>query len=146
MIVVIDTNCLLVSLPKRSETRWLYDALLNQTFQFGITTEMLEEYEEVIGRMFAPEVGYNVAQVLVERKNAILIVPYFNWSLIYADPDDNKFVDCAIACNADYLITEDRHFDQLDDIPFPKVVRVGLSSFKHILDEYVRRVQVLFLL
>lgn len=67
MIVVIDTNCLLVSLPKRSETRWLYDALLSHSFQFGITTEILEEYEEIIGSMFTPEVGYNVAQVLVER-------------------------------------------------------------------------------
>ena len=57
--------------------------------------------------------------------------------------DRNKFVDCAIACNADYLITEDRHFNQLDDIFFPKVVRVGLASFKQILDEYIRRVQLL---
>lgn len=104
---------------------------------------MLSEYEEIIGSMFAPEVGYNVVQVLVERKNAILTTPYFHWSLIKDDPDDDKFVDCAVACNADYLITEDRHFNQLDYISFPKVVRVGLTHFKQILDEYIRRVQLL---
>lgn len=138
MIVVIDTNCLLVSLPKRAESWWLFDALLNLAFQFGITTEILQEYEEVIGRTFAPEVGFNVVQTLVERQNAIHVNTYYNWSLIQSDPDDNKFVDCAIACNADYVITEDRHFQELDAISFPKIVRIGLSDFKQILDDYVR--------
>ena len=49
MILVIDTNCLLVSIPKHSETRWLFDALREGKFQFAITTEILGEYEEVLG-------------------------------------------------------------------------------------------------
>jgi predicted nucleic acid-binding protein len=37
------------------------------------------------------------------------------------DADDNKFVDCAVASNADYLVTHDRDFDVLKNVPFPKV-------------------------
>jgi predicted nucleic acid-binding protein len=43
-------------------------------------------------------------ETLTLKKNVTLITPYFNWSLINADTDDNKFVDCAIAGNADYII------------------------------------------
>jgi uncharacterized protein len=36
---------------------------------------------------------------------------FFNWSLIEHDKDDNKFCDLAIAGNADYLVTNDAHFN-----------------------------------
>lgn len=36
----------------------------------------------------------------------------FRFRLIAADAD-NKFADCAIAAEADFIITEDRHFDAL---------------------------------
>ena len=34
--------------------------------------------------------------------------------MITADPDDNKFVGCAIAVEADFILTVDRHFNVLD--------------------------------
>ena len=49
---------------------------------------------------------------------------------VKADPDDNKFVDCAIVSNAEYIVTNDAHFDCLADIPFPHV------SVRHI-DEFL---------
>jgi predicted nucleic acid-binding protein len=42
--------------------------------------------------------------------NLIRISPHFQFHVISADPDDNAFTDCAIAANADYVITEDTHF------------------------------------
>lgn len=136
MIVVIDTNCLLVSLPRQAQDRWLFDALLTNIFQFGVTTEILEEYEEVIGSFFAPEVGANLIKTLVERPNVIQTIPYYKWHLIEADIDDNKFVDCAVACGADYIITEDRHFRELDKVSFPKIVRISLAQFRELLNDY----------
>jgi predicted nucleic acid-binding protein len=35
------------------------------------------------------------------------------------DQDDEKFADCAIVSNADYLVTNDRHFEVLKTIQFP---------------------------
>lgn len=46
------------------------------------------------------------------------------------DPDDNKFVDCAIACNAKYLVSNDKHFRILKDIPFPKVELLTAQEFQ----------------
>lgn len=58
---------------------------------------------------------------------------YYQWNLIHQDPDDNKFVDCAIACNADYLVTEDRHFNVLKEVQFPKVAVIGIAEFQLLL-------------
>lgn len=45
----------------------------------------------------------------------------YRWNLITRDPDDNKFVDCAIAGNVRFVVSNDRHFDELKEIDFPKV-------------------------
>ena len=51
----------------------------------------------------------------------MFVNPYYHFKLIVADPDDNKFVDCAVAANAKFIVTEDSHYDVLRDIDFPKV-------------------------
>ena len=55
--------------------------------------------------------------------------PYFRFHLIEQDPDDNKFVDCAIVAGADYIVSEDAHFRVLSTIPFPKVNVILLDDF-----------------
>lgn len=132
MILVIDTNCLLVSIPKRSETRWLFDAIRAGRFQFAVTTEILEEYEEVIGGFYAPSVATNVVELMSTARNSIWVTPHYRWNLI-PDQDDNKFVDCAIACQADYIITHDRHFNILSEIPFPKINVLRMPDLKTLL-------------
>lgn len=132
MILVIDTNCLLVSIPKRSETRWLFDALREGQFQFAITTEILGEYEEVIGEFYSSNIATNIVELLTTARNGILVTPHYRWNLI-PDQDDNKFIDCAISCQADYIITHDRHFNILADIPFPKVAVLKMAALKAIL-------------
>ncbi len=47
-----------------------------------------------------------------------------------SDPDDNKFVDCAIIANADYIVSDDSHFKVLKDIPFPVVRVLSLEQFQ----------------
>lgn len=132
MILVIDTNCLLVSIPKRAETRWLFDALRDSLFKFAITTEILEEYEEVIGAFYSPSIATNVVELLTTARNGIHVTPHYRWNLI-PDQDDNKFVDCAISCQADYIITHDKHFNVLSDIPFPNVAILKMPELKVIL-------------
>ena len=54
--------------------------------------------------------------------------------LITSDVDDNKFVDAAVAGNADYLVTEDKDFNELKKINFPKVEVISLNEFEALLD------------
>ena len=48
---------------------------------------------------------------------------------VVVDKDDNKFVDCAIAGNAKFIVTNDKHFNALKDIHFPIVDVVSSADF-----------------
>ena len=43
--------------------------------------------------------------------------------------DDNKFVDCAFVCQADVIVTDDTHFDDVASSPFPIFRVIGLDDF-----------------
>ena len=45
------------------------------------------------------------------------------------DPDDNKFVDCAFAANATYIVSDDTHYDVLREITFPQILVLELKAF-----------------
>lgn len=127
--VVIDTNSLIMAISSRSTYHKIWQAFLAGDFQLCISNEILEEYVEVIARNISVNVARYVAYTIMERKNVRQITPSFRWNLITADPDDNKFVDCAIAGNAKFIVTEDHHFNVLKDIPFPVVEVVGIDDF-----------------
>ncbi len=132
MKIVLDTNCLLVSIPKRSTYRWLWDSFRNQQFTLCYTTEILEEYNEVIADFYSIELAENIINEILNSPNADPITVFYKWQLIKNDVDDNKFVDCAISASADLIVTNDKHFNILSEIDFPKVSVSDLLEFKNI--------------
>lgn len=135
MKVVIDTNVLVASISKRSEFRWVFDDFINEKFILCVTTEILAEYEEILQRFYGIELASIVLQIIENAVNVDLITTYYTWQLIETDPDDNKFVDCAIACGAKYLVSHDRHFRILKNIPFPQVKVISGKQFQKILEK-----------
>lgn len=94
---------------------------------------MIAEYEEQIASHWHIEVAANVVRSLIELSTAKLTVTYFNLKLITNDEDDNKFVDCAFASNADYIVANDKDFEILKSIRFPSIKVVNVYEFKEIL-------------
>ena len=72
-------------------------------------------------------------ETLVSLPNLEFTTIYYHWELIKADYDDNKFADCAIASNIDYLVTNDKDFNILKKIDFPKIKVISLDEFKAII-------------
>lgn len=131
--VVLDTNVLLVSVPPRSLYYPIFSALLAGSYDLVISNEILTEYEEQIAARYDNQtVGYLLG-VLGALSNVRRVTPFFRWQLIINDPDDDKFVDVAIAANADLLVTNDRHFDVLKTVGFPKVMVSTAQSFRELL-------------
>ncbi len=130
LLIVLDTNVLLVSVSSRSKYHWLFQALLNSKFQIAVTQDILLEYEEIITQHWNSEVAVNVIRAITELPNVVFTPVYFQLQLIPSDADDNKFVDCAFAANADYIITHDRHFNVLKSIPFPRIPLMDIHQFK----------------
>ncbi len=137
--IVLDTNVLLVSISSRSKYHWVFRDLVAGRFDLLISNEILAEYEEIIGEKFNPETAANVVRTLLLLASVEQVHPSYRWNLIVADPDDDKFVDCAVAANAHALVTEDRHFRILDEMEFPKINRLGIEAFEAFL--HSRKVQ-----
>ena len=131
--VVLDTNCLLASLSKRGNYYSVWKGLQEGKYVLCVSTEILFEYQEIIAQKTNEYVATNVVQMLLNNDNVVCVEPSFHMGLIEADKDDNKFVDCAIAAGAFFIVSEDKHYEVLDKIPFPKVDVVKLQEFVEIL-------------
>ena len=133
MKIVIDTNCLLRIIPQKSPYRCLWDSFLRGDFNICYSTDVLAEYEEILSRFYSPRTSEFVVGLLLKSHNTIKITPYYKWDLISVDPDDNKFVDCALNAGADYIVTNDRHFNVLRSLGFPQINIINIETFKNIL-------------
>jgi len=132
MKIVLDTNCLLVILPPKSPYHCLWNAFRQGKFTLCYSTEILQEYEELLSRFHSPYAVFWTMEMLLKLPNVIQNIPYYRWNMIEADPDDNKFVDCALNVGADYIVSNDRHFNVLKEIEFPSVKVVDIEIFKRI--------------
>ncbi len=131
--IVLDTNVLLVSISRRSSYRIIFDALLDNKYGLILSTEILVEYEEIIGNRYDVLTVNNMFEVFLTLKNVQRQEIYYDWNLIQSDQDDNKFVNVAIASNVSYLVTNDKHFNVLKNIVFPKVALLSADEFIEIL-------------
>jgi predicted nucleic acid-binding protein len=68
MKVVIDTNVILLSLPKISKYRPIFDGLLKSKLDLAISNEILQEYIEVIGEKTTGDIAQNFAELMIKLK------------------------------------------------------------------------------
>lgn len=129
--IVLDTNCLLMSIPKISPYRPLWNGILLGNLTLCVSNEIIEEYLEIISQKTNVHVANNIVSTILNRNNVEMVSPTYRFQMIKSDPDDNKFVDCAIVAGASCIISNDSHFKELENIPFPKI-----NVFR--IEEYLR--------
>ena len=118
-----------MAISAQNEYYQVWQDFLDGKYTMCITNEIIEEYSEVLARNISPLISEFIVSAIINRRNVKKIYPSFAFHLIEADPDDNKFVDCAITANAKYIVTQDHHFDVLKNIEFPKVDVVNIQTF-----------------
>ena len=130
MRIVLDTNCLIQSIPQKSPFRPVWESFLSGENTLCVSNEIIEEYMEILQRLTDERTAALVIKTIVESPFVEFIIPYYQFHLITIDPDDNKFVDCAIAAAARYVVTNDRHYDVLRmKKTFPTVEVINLIDF-----------------
>jgi uncharacterized protein len=105
MRAVIDTNCLIASIPSKNEEYWLYLAFRRKMFEWVISTEIMLEYEEQLAEFYSTHTANLVVNILLTAPNVLRAEPFIRWRLIKKDPDDDKFADLAISANVNYLVS-----------------------------------------
>lgn len=132
MQAVIDINCLLLSIPPKNHEFWLYEAFRQKRFTWILSNEIISEYEEQISLFYSSKTANIVLEILLSASNVRFVEPYFRWQLV-SDADDNKFVDVAIASNADYIVSQDRHLHALKKLQFPKLNILKIHQFEKVI-------------
>lgn len=113
MLVVLDTNVIVQARAAGHVFHRILLAWFSGDFTIALSTEILLEYQEVVTERAGASRWHVLAQLLDGSAHVLRVSPTFRLHLITADADDDKFVDCAIAANADFIITEDHHFDAM---------------------------------
>lgn len=102
---------------------------MNGTLEICVSPEILLEYEEIISKKISSRMAAILMEALINRPNLVRTTPTWRFNLITQDTDDNKFVDCAICGMAEYIVSNDRHFDVLKSIDFPVVAVRTIQEF-----------------
>ncbi len=116
MKIVVDTNVLLSGIFWRGSPRKILDLWAQKKVNLVVSVEILTEYTRVI-ESFADQKD----DVILRRHwidfivNNVVIVKTRKTSFECRDPDDKKFIDCAIAGKAACLITGDKDLLCLKD-------------------------------
>ena len=127
--IVLDTNCLLQALPSNSPFHKIWTEVLDGRICMCVNTDILEEYEEILAIKTTPEIARNIVEAIANLSTTVFQNTYVHFELLPADSDDNKFVDCAVASDAEYIVTNDKHFNPLKEIPWPKVEIIKIAEF-----------------
>lgn len=127
--VVLDTNCLVMALSRHSDYYPVWSGIRTGKYILCVSNDIMQEYREIIAQKTNQFVAENVIRLLAESPFVEYIDPHYHLELIEADQDDNKFVDCAFAANATYIVSNDHHFDVLRTIEFPKIQVLRLIEF-----------------
>lgn len=129
MNIVIDTNVFLISINPASRFNPIFRKAISGKFNLCVSNSILLEYEEILKFRVNTTVAEAALSALIYSPFVLRVDPRISWRLITADPDDDKFTDCAIAANADYLVTNDRHFEVLRKTKFPRLSILTAEEF-----------------
>lgn len=133
MRIVLDTNCLIQSISPRSRYYAVWESLVEGQNTLCVSNEIIMEYLEILQRLTDHDTAETVVKTIINSKFVEFITPYYNFQLITQDPDDNKFVDCAITVNARFIVTNDHHYDILKNLDYPRIDIINLEDFVKLL-------------
>ena len=131
--VVLDTNCLLVSIPSKSPYHKVWQDFIDGKYVLCISNEILYEYEEIVSQKTTPYFADLIINTILNKPNIARISPTWRFDIIKSDPDDNKFVDCPVCGGAECIVSNDKHFNILKETYFPYTDLYTLQEFCNML-------------
>lgn len=78
MNIVLDTNCLLMSLSRRSAYYPVWRDFVDGKYTLCVTNEILAEYEEILTQKVGPEIASNVITAILDLPNTKMVQVYYH--------------------------------------------------------------------
>ena len=121
--VVLDTNVLISSiLIDKGNPHKIVDLAIEQKIHNHTSPDMLNELEDKLRNKFNESEEYIKRQISLVTNYSEVIEPKEKIKAVPDDPKDDKVIECAMACNADFIVTGDNHLLKLKDFKGIKIV------------------------
>jgi predicted nucleic acid-binding protein len=116
-MIVADANLILRGIRSHlGASGYVLTEMLKGNIEFALSTAILLEYADVLGRPGLlgnpPVATAGQVEVILDAlcARAVLISPWFRFRPFLDDPKDDIYVECALAAGAHYILTDDKHF------------------------------------
>lgn len=128
--VVVDTNVFVSAAILKGQSSILMEKWKEGKFILCFSPDIFDEYFEVISRTKFKQEEKDIrelAEMLTER--GIAIEPNVHLDIVKEDPDDNKFLECAVIAGADFIVSGDSHLLKFRKYQGIEILKI--SEFLH---------------
>jgi len=121
--IVLDTNVLISGIFWSGTPFKILEYWISDKYQVLTTQPILEEYSNILNRVSKGKKDSLVnAWMLFIVENGIVVNVRKKFKLS-ADPDDDKFIDCAVSGSADFIVSGDDHLLDLKSVLNVKIIK-----------------------
>ena len=114
MKVVLDTNVFVSSFyggyPRRVTRLWA-----GASIQLCLSRAIVREYSEVLERMGLGQELSELLALFARGHSCLFAGKTPELPIIPDDPDDNRFIECAVALDASHIVSGDKHLLQVQE-------------------------------
>ena len=80
--IVLDTNCLIQMISRRSPFYDLWLDFINGSYRLCVTNDIIDEYEEILSDKTTPQIAKLICEIILRAPNTIKFDAHFRWRLI----------------------------------------------------------------
>lgn len=116
MRVILDTNVFISGIFFSGPPSQILKAWANKKYQWVLSQPILDEYKRVSEELSAKFPPIDISHILDLITIHGLFVDTRDVSIVVCDdPDDDKFIECAVAGNCTIIISGDKHLLNLSE-------------------------------
>lgn len=133
MHIVIDTNVLISGVFFGGMPARVLSAVIEKKIVACATTEIVDEYMAIVSEMLERKQGHLKQDALSMLVNEMEIISPVSSIEVCRDPDDNKFIECAIDSKALYIVSGDN-----DLLVLERFKNIEIITAKEFCDKYLK--------
>lgn len=127
MKITVDTNVLISATFWYGASDKIMSKVEAKEIQLILSEEIIKEYAQVLEyKEIQDKIKDKKLEMKLTLKKIIsiskIVMSKQKLDVVKDDPDDNKVLGCALACKAEYIVTQDKHLLKLKQFKGIKIV------------------------